>query len=292
MVRWPGHIQPGTTSDAIVGPIDLYPTILDALHVKQSDAQIIDGESILPVLEQKGDIKRTAWFTWFPHLIPAVSVRQGDWKLIRRFEPHPKYPEVRELYNLKEDIGETKNLAATHPEKVKALDALIDQFVKQTGALYPQPNPAYNPRSTAGVPKRGPTQGLVPKFSKLTLVDGAARMEADGRTPFLGTAQVKHRGPMTLTLRLKSPQGGVGKVLWKTGQQEGFPKTGQTVNFDLKASPDWQEVEVPLPVEGMSGIIRLYLPVQEGPIEIGSIQYRSAKTNRPVRVWEFSKVKG
>ena len=52
-----------------------------------------------------------AYFTWFPHLIPAVSVRQGDWKLIRRFEPHPQYPEVRELYNLREDLGETKNLA-------------------------------------------------------------------------------------------------------------------------------------------------------------------------------------
>jgi len=292
MVRWPGHIEPGTTSDAIVGPIDLYPTILEAVQVERNPQQTIDGESILPVLSQSGEIKRTAWFTWFPHLIPAVSVRQGDWKLIRRFEPHPRYPEVRELYNLKTDIGETKNLAGKYPEKVKELDALIDQFVKQTGALYPQPNPSYNPRTTAGVPKRGPTQGLVPKFSKLTLVDGAARMEADGRSPFLGTAQVKHRGPITLKLRVKSPQGGAGKVQWKTAQQEDFSQADQSAKFELKASPDWQEVEVPLSVEGMSGIIRLYLPVQEGAIDIGLIEYRSAKTKRPVRVWDFSKVKG
>lgn len=292
MVRWPGHIQPGSTSDAIVGPIDVYPTILDAVKVKRNPEQIIDGESILPVLEQTGEMQRTAWFTWFPHLIPAVSVRQGDWKLIRRFEPHPKYPEVRELYNLKADIGETQNLAATHPEKVKALDALIDEFVKETGALYPQPNPAFNPRSREGAPQRGPLHGLVPKFSKLTLVEGGARMEADGRSPFLGTAQVKHRGPVTLKLRVKSPQGGAGKVVWKTAVQEGFPKTGQTAEFTCKASPNWQEVEVALPVEGMSGIFRLYLPVSEGALEIGSIEFRSSKTNRPVRVWDFSKGNG
>jgi len=48
--------------------------------------------------------------------LAAVSVHQGNWKLIRRFEPHSKYPEVRELYNLKEDIAETNNLASRMPD--------------------------------------------------------------------------------------------------------------------------------------------------------------------------------
>ena len=72
---------------------------------------IVHGESIVPILKQTGELKPQAYFTWFPHLIPAVSVRQGDWELIRRFEPHPKYPETVELYNLKDDLGETRNLA-------------------------------------------------------------------------------------------------------------------------------------------------------------------------------------
>jgi hypothetical protein len=118
---------------------------LDALNLPQPKGHLIDGESILPVLEGKGAIKRKAYFTWFPHLVGAVSVRQGDYKLIRRFEPHAKYPELVELYDLKKDIGETRNLAGKMPGKVKELQTLIDGFVKETGALYPKPNPNYDP---------------------------------------------------------------------------------------------------------------------------------------------------
>ena len=149
LVRWPGRVQAGSTSGAVVGAIDLYPTVLDALGLPQPAGHVVDGVSFLPVLAGAGGIAREAYFTWFPHLIPAVSVRQGDWKLIRRFEPHPQYPEVRELYNLREDLGETKNLAPAMPEKVKELDALIDAFVRDTGALYPKPNPDYRPGPAA-----------------------------------------------------------------------------------------------------------------------------------------------
>jgi len=53
------------------------------------------------------------------------------------------------LYNLRDDLGETTNLAARMPDKVRELDALIDAFVKDTGALYPKPNPDYRPRRNA-----------------------------------------------------------------------------------------------------------------------------------------------
>ncbi len=145
MVRWPGRIPAGSTTDAVVGPIDLYPTILDVLDIDPPKNQIIDGITLLPVLEQRGTLEREALFTWCPHILPAVSVRQGDYKLIRRFEPHRDYPEVRELYNLREDIGETDNLAAKMSGKVAALDALIDNFIRDTGALPPIPNPPYRP---------------------------------------------------------------------------------------------------------------------------------------------------
>ena len=78
MVRWPGKIEPGTTSDTVVGAIDLYPTVLDALGLDKPSGHILDGVSFLPVLKQTGKLDREAYFTWFPHLIPAVSIRQGD----------------------------------------------------------------------------------------------------------------------------------------------------------------------------------------------------------------------
>ncbi len=241
MVRWPGRIEAGSVSDAIVGPIDLYPTIVEAAKLETPLDHPIDGESILPVLEQRGQLKRDAYFTWFPHLIPAVSVRQGDWKLIRRFQPHRDYPDVHELYNLAQDIGEANNLAAAMPDKVQQLDALIDRFVKETGALYPQPNPDYRPRLASAIAEPAAMAGLVPKFCKVTVIDGALRIEADGRTPFLGSGRVKFAGPLKLNLRIRSQAGGSGKVQWKTAEQDAFPATGQVVNFDV---PGWQRLAI------------------------------------------------
>jgi arylsulfatase A-like enzyme len=279
MVRWPGKIQAGTTSDTVVGAIDLYPTILDAIGLERPVGHIVDGLSFLPVLTQAGTLQRRAYFTWFPHLIPAVSVRQGDWKLIRRWESHPDYPDLLELYNLKEDIGETTNLAEKMPDRVAELNALIDGFIKDTGALAPKLNPTYV--------KPDPSTGIVPKMCKARLVSGALRIEADGRTPFLGTAQVRHAGPMTLKLRARSTAGGKGKVQWKTADQEDFPAEGQIVEYTLAASDDWQEVIIDLPVEGTTAIVRIYVPAGEAPVEIESLAFCAAPSDQPVRVWSF-----
>lgn len=283
MVRWPGKIQPGSTTAAVVGPIDLYPTILQALNLEKPASHILDGESFLPVLTGKGALKRDAYFTWFPHLIPAVSARQGDWKLIRRFESHHEYPEVRELYNLKDDIGETKNLAKEMPDKVKAMDALIDQFVKDTGALYPKPNPAFKAPD--------PAEGLVPKFCKLAVGDGLLRVEADGKAPFLGTTQVRGAGPLTLKLRARSAAGGQGKVQWVTTEQSDFPKEGQVVPFTLPPGTNWQDVTLPVPLEGQARIIRLYLPADKAPVEVEAIEWLSAKDGKVARSWRFDSSK-
>ena len=83
-----------------------------------------------------------------------MSVRQGDYKLIRRFEQLPGYPDLVELYDLTKDIGETRNLAGKMPRKVKELQALLAGFVREPGALYPKPNPNYDPnwKPTANTP--------------------------------------------------------------------------------------------------------------------------------------------
>ena len=281
MVRWPGHIRPGTTSDAIVGPIDLYPTILAAAGIETPEGHIVDGESILPVLEQTGTLHRDAYFTWFPHLIPAVSVRQGDWKLIRRFEPHPDYPEVRELYNLKQDVGETNNLAKEMPGKVKQLDALIDQFVLETGALYPKPNPAY----------AGPaevTEGLVARSCKLVKAEGAIQVVGEGRLPFLGTAQVHLTGPLKLTLVARSKEGGEAQVRWSKKGETTFADKNKSVDYELPAGESWQTVTIDLPIEAQPQVIRTYLPAQKAPVEIQSIRFED-KSGR-VKAWNFSQV--
>jgi hypothetical protein len=279
MVRWPGRIQPGTTTDTVVGPIDLYPTVLDALGLEKPADHIVDGVSFLPVLTHSGKLQRDAIFTWFPHLIPATSVRQGDWKLIRRFEPHARYPELLELYNLKDDIGETNNLAQELPDKVAQLNVRIDEFIQETGALVPKPNPAYV--------KPSPSTGLVPRMCKLTIVDGALRVEAEGRDPFLGTAQVRHTGPMTLKLRARCAAGGDGRVRWRTTDQADFPADEQIAEFTLVSGNQWQDVTIDLPIRGSASIILLHLPADKSPVDIEFINYRSASEDTPVRTWAF-----
>ena len=93
-----------------------------------------------------GKLSRESYFTW--HSTRFASVRQGDWKLIRTIGPSKegKLHEVHALYNLKDDLGETTNLARENKAKVAELRALIDRYVKDTGALYPKPNPAYGKR--------------------------------------------------------------------------------------------------------------------------------------------------
>jgi arylsulfatase A-like enzyme len=288
MVRWPGQVESGSVSDAVVGPIDLYPTILEAVGAKTPANHIVDGETIIPVLKQTGRLRRQAYFTWFPHLIPAVSVRADDWKLIRRFEPHAKYPEVRELYNIKTDIGETNNLASRMPDKVKELDALIDQFVKDTEALVPKPNPAFNLDAPTSPAKKesSPTAGLVARMCEIVAVDGALRITANGPQPFLGTGQVKRTGPLTLGFRMRSMAGGKGKVRWKTADQDSFPESSQVVNYNLPAGSTWQDITISLPAKSRIGVVRMYFPAGKSPVEVQTIRF--VDKDGGVKSWDFS----
>ncbi|MDO8540622.1 MAG: sulfatase [Opitutaceae bacterium] len=158
MWSWPGVVKPGTVSGEVVGAVDLYPTILDAVGVQRPGQQKLDGVSYVPVLKTGAKLNRTAYFQYFPHgnagKAPGVTVRSGDFKLIRWFETNAKAPEKYELYNLREDLGESRNLAGKMPAKVKELDMLIDGFLKDTNATYPRPNPAYRP-GAAGEGKAG-----------------------------------------------------------------------------------------------------------------------------------------
>ena len=154
LVAWPGVVEGGAVSEEVVGHIDLYPTILEAVGVPRPAQQKLDGVSLVSVLRGGPPLGRPAFFNYFPHGGPAkppgVTVRVGDWKLIRWFETGPKQPEKFELYNLRDDIGETKNLAGAHAARVQTMDALIDRFLADTGAMQPRPNPAYRPDAQPG----------------------------------------------------------------------------------------------------------------------------------------------
>ncbi len=157
LVVWPGITQPGSVNDTVIQSIDWMPTLLEMAGIPLPGEIKPDGISIVPALKG-GPLKRNAIFCHFPHDTPAsgqkpgTSVRRGDWKLIRLYALNEDGSDKLELYNLKDDIGEGKDLANEMPEIVAELNSLITGFLTETQAVVPVLNPSYN-LSTAKAPR-------------------------------------------------------------------------------------------------------------------------------------------
>lgn len=140
----PGTTKPGSECDVPVISNDFYPTFLQLAGLPLKPEQHRDGVSLVPLL--KGEpMQRGPLFWHYPHYadqggMPYGAVRDGDWKLINWYEDDSK-----ELYNLREDIGEKHNLAEAHPEIVKELSEKLIAWRKEVVAIMPTPNPEYSP---------------------------------------------------------------------------------------------------------------------------------------------------
>jgi arylsulfatase A-like enzyme len=143
IVDWPGVTQPGSVNGRYVMIEDYFPTILDMAGVRHyHTVQSIDGKSFVPLLKGERPADTTRALIWnFPdkwidqedNAIAWVSaIRQGDWKLVY-FQKTGKL----ELYNIRQDIGEQKDLAAAYPWKVKQLATLLTKQMKSWHAQLP-----------------------------------------------------------------------------------------------------------------------------------------------------------
>ena len=146
IIRWPGVVRPGAASAEPVTSVDYFPTICEIAGVPLPAGRPIDGVSLAGYLRSEGREKlgRRAIYWHFPHYrdpeVPYSIIRSGDDKLIKRYEG-PSY----ELFDLKNDLSETVNLADSHPEKVARLDAEIEAWLAFVEARLPRPNPGYEP---------------------------------------------------------------------------------------------------------------------------------------------------
>ena len=160
IVRWPGVTKPGATTDQPSIHVDLFPTLLEIAGAKAPAGQTLDGESQVPLLRNPAaSFKRDAIFQHFPGYLgsgpgqwrttPVGVVDSGDWKLMEFFEDGRL-----ELYNLREDIGETRNLAAAMPDKTRELREKMLAWRKEIGAPMPGKN-----AGAAGPAKSRETRG-------------------------------------------------------------------------------------------------------------------------------------
>lgn len=144
IVRWPGVIEPGGSSAALVSQIDLMATLAAVVGFELPEDAAEDSHDLLPLIQGKTEAVRTTHI--HNTFADKYAIRHGDWLLIdgkdgyhsrvdAQWEKKHNYPpddkQPVELYNLAEDVGQRNNIAAEHPEVVAELKALFAQIREQ-----------------------------------------------------------------------------------------------------------------------------------------------------------------
>ncbi len=162
-VRWPGVVAGGGRSAEPISGIDVYPTLCEIAGAELPEGQPSDGLSLVPLLRgEEHDLVERALFWHFPAYLQSYSVfdeqrdplfrsrpcsiiRMGDWKLHQYFEDGRF-----ELYDLREDLGETTNLASAEPGRAAAMLVRLQAWQERVGAPVPsEPNPEFDAEAEA-----------------------------------------------------------------------------------------------------------------------------------------------
>ncbi|MGN0231451.1 MAG: sulfatase [Muribaculaceae bacterium] len=142
IIKYPPMVKAGSECNQPVIAVDFYPTLLDLAGIPQVPEQHVDGRSLLPLLKgEKYD--RGPIFWHYPHYggkgdTPAGAVRLGDYKLIEFYEDNHV-----ELYNLRQDISETRDLSVSEPQLTSQMRTMLHQWLEQCDAKMPKHNPYY-----------------------------------------------------------------------------------------------------------------------------------------------------
>jgi len=147
IIAWPKRIKAGSVNRAPVYSADLFATALDVAGVRNTTG--VDGLSLLPLLTGRGQFKRDALYWHYPHYSnqsidgghydqPGAAIRQGDYKLIEFYQD-----DHVELYDLKRDLGERRDLASKRPQLAAELRRKLAAWRKLVGAQMMTPNPDY-----------------------------------------------------------------------------------------------------------------------------------------------------
>ena len=148
VVSWPPVVEPGRRCEVPVHGVDFMPTFLAAAGCPEPPDDVLDGESLLPLLRGEEALEDRPLFWHFPGYIkgspPVGVVRKGDYKLLEFFEDGRL-----ELYNIPEDPGEKNNLAEKEPEKAQEMHRIMLEWRERVDATMPQKNPDYEEQDAA-----------------------------------------------------------------------------------------------------------------------------------------------
>ena len=135
IVNWPEKIKPAVCKEPVIST-DFYPTILDLVDLPKKPKQHLDGVSFAGLLDGSSGIAPRPLFWHYPHnhgsgSKAAAAIQMGKYKLIEFIAEADKKPE---LYDLENDLGESRDLAATMPEMVQKLQKQLHDWQEKVNA--------------------------------------------------------------------------------------------------------------------------------------------------------------
>ncbi|MEC7409375.1 MAG: sulfatase [Planctomycetota bacterium] len=315
IVVYPEHVEAGTRSKEMIQSCDFYPTLLQLTGIESQ--QSFDGISIVPALHG-GTLQREAIFTYFPHqtrvpdwLPPSVSVHAGDWKLIRFFHGESPGKHSYKLFNLENDIGEQINLATDNPAQVQELDMLISEFLKETNAVVPLPNPRFDPATydpkmigkaklkSTGRPQRSDSKKPQLKAKPVAgwqsggtclvaLKDGSLIVTSSGGDPHLSfklPIEVTQE-ELILKLTMSSDSKGSGNIFW---QEKGVIPVffrDRSRSFEVQHDGQPHDYSISWSAKNPVVAVRIDPSTAPGKITISRIQLVDGDGNEVYR-WKF-----
>jgi len=154
IVRWPGHVEAGATSHEPISFVDFLPTACALAGAPVPDDRPIDGINLLPLLRGEGLNRRKPLYWYFYNTRPQVALREGDWTIVGDVEdPMPQRTHWMahrdmsfiknaklsrfELYNVRNDIGQRNDLAASEPDRLERMKRIVIELHEEVVAEGP-----------------------------------------------------------------------------------------------------------------------------------------------------------
>ncbi|AKJ65423.1 sulfatase [Kiritimatiella glycovorans] len=312
IVAWPGLTEPGSRTDAMIQSTDFYPTLHRLLDMPLPEGYEFDGVDFTPVLRGRS-FDRGPIFGYFPHdprvpdwLPPSMTVHYDNWKLIRTFHFGEDGGHEYRLYNLAEDIGETRNLAEAYPEKVALLDRMMQRHLEEVDAVTPEPNPDFDPeqfepekigvgrdrskprkttgpkaeghRAAGGWRSKGRTVGL-------EVLDGALVIHSTAGDPWIETnIDPEVDGPVSVSLEVRAEEQGALMVF--AGWDHAPYVPGSYEVAAVRTTDRWVPVRVEFDKAGPLTALRIDPPGADGSTRIRSIRVHNDDGSL-LREWNF-----
>jgi hypothetical protein len=228
VMRWPGHIAPGSVCTRMASTIDILPTLAAVTQAALPELEI-DGVNVLPLLEgEPGASPRNVFYFYYGAELRAV--REGKWKRVYRHRtrsyvgvepgrdghpgPYAFLTVPNALYDLEQDIGETTDVSSAHPDVVARLDALaedarralgdrltgrVGEEVREPGRRnFDRPDTIAHEAVGATVTLTDPPSPSYPGSGPSTLTDGRVGSRAHDDRRWLGFSGVDLRATVDL----------------------------------------------------------------------------------------------